>query len=370
MALTILSYPSNTGSVSSEMLFVINEATKANNPTTYPNYRYVLDIYVASTLIARMKATPDPTNKFGIFDVSEVLKNYVPAYGFKISTNKVDYDVRLAYQCKLGEEYSDTLYTNLVTDSERYTFRSYRARPFSSSAIIANGLATNSPATVNCYSPSVYKMIPYFSNVSGVTDLTVTYKDKNGTTLSTATFTNSDFVANKIRQFNVVNSNSNTDHALLTGPFSMRINYKCSKYPNFTLVWLNPYGAYDSHDFWLVSKKTISVEKKSFAKTHYQINASGEASYSDNGSVYYGGKRDFSSVAKQRLNLTSDILTDAEYTWLAEMFVSPDVYIYLNGTGFIPVSVKGEYEVRTYLNSGLKPLEFSVEYDEYNAQLL
>lgn len=374
MALSILSSPSNTGSVSNEMLFVINEATKANDEVTYPNYKYVLDIYVASVLVGRMKATPDPVNRFGIFDVSKVLQNYVPGYGLKITTNKEDYDVRLAYQCNLGEEYEDTLYTNLVTDSTRYTFRTYKSRPFNSSVVIANGIASNMPSTVNVYTPSLHKLIPYFSNVSGVVDFEVTYKDKNDNTLSVTTISNSDFVANKIRQYNIV-SVPNADYALLTrtdtDALLIRINYSCSKYPSFTLVWLNPFGAYDSQDFWLVSKKTIMIEKKSYQKVPYEINSSGVVSYDSNGGVFYGSKRDFNSVVKTRLTLTSHLLNDAEYTWLGELFVSPDIYIYLAGTGFIPVGLKGEYENRTYMNSRLKPLEFSVEFsDEYNSQLL
>lgn len=371
MALTILSNPGNTVSVSSEMLFVINEATKANDEVTYPNYKYVLDIYVSAVLVARMKAQPDPVNRFGIFDVSKILQNYAPDYGLDVSTNKVDYDVRLAYTCKLGEEYSDTLYTNLVTDSERYTFRTYKPRPFTSSAVISNGLASNMPATVNVYTPSIYKLIPHFSNVTGVTDLTVTYKDKNGSTLSTATFANSDFVANKVRQYNVVNSNSQTAYALLTGPFNLRINYECSKYESFTLVWLNPYGAYDSQDFWLVSRKSIQVEKKSFGQLPYKISAEGEVSYSQNSGTFYGSKKDFNSTVKTQLSLTSHLLNEDEYTWLGEMFVSPEIYIYLTGIGFIPVSIKGTYEYRNYLNSRMKPLDFQVEFsDDYNAQNL
>jgi hypothetical protein len=204
-----------------------------------------------------------------------------------------------------------------------------------------------------------------------VTDLTVTFKDKNDTTISTSTRVNSDFVANKIRQFNVSNLDTLVSYALLTGPFSLRINYKCSKYPCYTLVWLNPFGAYDSHDFWMVSKKTITVDKKGITQLPYQINSTGVISYHASGSVYYGSKRDFTATTKTKLSLTSDLLDDDEYTWLAELYSSPEVYIYLTGTGFIPVSVKGDYEVRTYLNSRMKPLELTIEFsDNYNSQLL
>ena len=61
MALTLESYPTDLSSVSSECLFVVS-STEALDPVTYPNYKFVCDVYVASTLVARLKAFPDPTN--------------------------------------------------------------------------------------------------------------------------------------------------------------------------------------------------------------------------------------------------------------------------------------------------------------------
>ena len=142
-----------------------------------------------------------------------------------LSSNKVDYVVRLAYQVKLGQEYSDTIYTNLITDSTRYVANTYKERPFTSSVVLANGLASNVPSTITCLGHTVdFQLIPYFSNVSGVTDLTITYKNEAGTTLSTTTVSNADFVANKVRVYNIPNTNTNTSYILLTGTFSLRIN--------------------------------------------------------------------------------------------------------------------------------------------------
>lgn len=371
MALSILSYPSNTSSVTNEMLFVINEATKANDEVTYPDYKYVLDVYVDSTIVARIKVNPDPVNRFGIFNISDILRDYVPSYGFDISSDKVDYDVRLAYQVKLGEEYDGTTYTNQVTDSERYCFRSYAARPYLSSAVLANGLASNMPSTINSLGyPVTHNIFPYFSNVSGVTDLSVTYKNDAGETVDSGSFGNSDFVANKIRQFNVQSSVLDASYALLTGPFSLRINYICSKYPVHTLAWLNPYGGYESQTFGLVSKKSIETEKKSFEKLNYQIDASGVITYA-NGTVFYGGKRDYNKRVKTKYSFTSHLLNEDEYSWLADMFISPEVYLYYNGF-WIPVSIeRNNYDYNTYQNSKLTPLQFDVEFsDQYNSQYL
>ena len=372
MAIVINSEAGNTSSVNNEMLFVVYEATKANDPTTYPDYSYVCDVYVDSTLVERLIARPDPTYKRGIFDVSRALQPYC-TYGFKLSTDIEDYTARVAYQLKFGEQYDGTLYTNLTVDSsDRYAFKTYAVKPFTSSAVIANGLASNMPSVINTHgNPVNVQIIPYFSNVSGVTNLTVTYKDKNGATLNSATFDNSDFTANTLRQYNVENSDPDTAYALFTGPFSLRVNYQCSKYPVHTLVWLNPYGGYESQTFGLVSKKVIELSKKDFMQLDYRLNASGEVSYQAN-NVFYGGKKGYASNVKVKLNMTSHLLNEDEYTWLADLFISPEVYIYDGSGSFIPVTIgQSNYEYRNYKNSRLTPLQFEVEFGHiYNSQFL
>jgi hypothetical protein len=226
------------------------------------------------------------------------------------------------------------------------------------------------PDTLTSFSPVVYQILPYFSNVSGVTDLTATYYDSGNNVLNTAVFDNSTFVANKLRQFNVQNSSLLTDHVLLTGAFSLRINYQCSKYTPHTLVWLNPFGGYESQQFGFVSKKIIDVTKRGYSQKPYKISDAGVVSYLDGGSVFYGGKKNFISTAKVKLRLTSHLLNDEEYTWLADLFISPQIYLYVSSVGFVPVNLSGQYEYRTYLNSRLTPLEFEVEMDDYNSQLL
>jgi hypothetical protein len=329
---------------------------------------------VDAVLVARLKSVPDPTYSMGIFNVSEVLKSYV-AYGFDASANVVDYTIRRDYLIKFGEEYSDTLYTNLLVDSTRYCFETYKPRPFTSSSVIAGGLASNMPSTVRYHEDELWHLIPYYSSVTGITDLTVTWKDSGGNTLGTDSVSNSAYVAHKIRQANIgkgaFTKPVGTSYALLTGNLTLRVDFMCdSKYPAYTLVWLNPYGAYESQSFGLVSKKSIELEKKTYAQLNYRINSSGETSYQAN-NVYYGSKKGFATTGKTKLSLTSHLLNDNEYTWLADLFISPDVYIY-DGSKFIPVMVThSNYDYKTYKNSKLTPLQFEVEFtDTFNSQIL
>ena len=389
--MTILTAPGNNSSVNNEMLFIIQDA-KALDPVTYPNYKYVLDIYVDGELKARLRSTPDPVNSLGKFDVSVILRDYVPVYGLKADAiNSTEtYDIKLDYTCKLGEEYSETLYLNLVTHSERNCVRTYAPRPFLTSDIInerMNSFATNSPFSNKphtAYKTDYWLLIPYIGNVSGA--IISCEFSSNGTIVGAGT---ADFIytaTSKVFQINAgfeVLSNmlgltaaqkesiTRLDITDNSGT-SMRFDYACSRYPPINLAWLNPYGAYESQSFGLVSKKSNQINRKEFAQLPYQVNASGVVSYDSNG-VMYGSKKGYGSVVKVSLGLTSHLLTDGEYTWLADLFNSPDVYFFSTVLDrWVPCSISdSNYEYRTFLNSRLKPLQFNINFtDEYNAQYL
>jgi len=375
MAIVLNSEAGNTSSVNNEMLFVAYEATKATDPVTYVDYSYVCDVYVDSVFIERLIARPDPEFNRGIFDVSRALQPYC-TYGFDASGNVVDYTARVAYQLKFGEQYGGTLYTNLLVDSsDRYAFKTYALRPFTSSAIITNGKASNMPTTVNWHKKD-WLLLSYFSNVSGISDLNIDYYNSVGSNYHNEAVANSGDVSNLIRQVNLGNllySLTSAEYLLITGAgVTQRVNLLCSpKYTPHLLVWLNPFGAYDSQTFGMVSKKTIELTKKDYQQLNYRINASGEVSYqADN--VYYGGKKGFATNGKTRLSLTSHLLNESEYTWLADLFISPEVYLLLDTGKFLPVTIgQNSYEFKSYKNSRLAPLQFDVEFtDGFNSQYL
>lgn len=390
--ISVLSFPSNNASVTNEMIFVVDEATKAHDETTYPNYVYIADIYVDSVFIHRMRAYPDPSNRFGIFDVSEILKTYAPEYGLTAVYSNLteNYEVKTNYQIKFGEEYSDTLYPNVLTDSARTCFRTYIKRPSGSGNVaitdVLSYMASAMPRTLNGFKEDYWFIVPFINNVSGQT-ITYGFDDGNGNLIgSTGTIAYTGAMINKILQMNfgfkklaaVLGLTTSQQNSVRRLTFDndyndvWTVNYSCTKYPTITLAWLNRYGAYESYTFGLVSKKSNEINRKQFAQKRYRINASGDVAFGEDG-VLYGSRRGFSSNTKVNLKLTSHLLTKEEYTWLADLFSSPDVYMYDDSISyFVPVMVKPNgYEYRTYLNSKLTPLEFDVEFsDDYNSQLL
>jgi hypothetical protein len=342
---------------------------------------------VDSVLVARLKATPDPTYYYGVFNVAPILKSYVD---YEFQANLTDQTcinpAKLNYQVKIGEEYEDTLYTNLLVDSSRSAFKSYAVRPFDSSAVVTDGAwASNSPAVLNAYRSQKWLFLNYYEDdypggEGQNIDVVINAYLENGTLLDSGQYVDRPVTDGSFLQINgspykageVATTDTASYYTINVSGVTKRVNLMCDgKYPLVQLAWLNQYGGYESYGFGLVSRKDMEVTRKHFAQLPYRLNASGVQTYSANG-VFYGSKRGFSSEVITRLKVTSHLLTDEEYEWLKELFVSSDVYMYSDTLSkFFPVSVReNQYEVRTYANSRLKPLEFSVEFDNYNGQYL
>ncbi len=393
MALAINNTPSNTVSVNDEMIFTVYESTKVNDEVTYPDYQYVCDVYIDGDLVARMKSRPDPSNKRGVFDVSKVLQNYV-SYGLKANyaNTTESYDAKTDYTLHFGEEYDFVLYPDVLVDDERSAFKSYEVRPFDDSTVVpaTKGLCTSRPSPGNSYKDIKWDLISYMSNVSGISDFTANFVDKDGVQVgATVTISTAGYVANTFLQVNFSFLKLST---LLTEEEKERvcklniygvgeessivpdfvINYQCTKHTPYVIAWLNKFGVYESQAFGLVSKESSEVTRKGFQQLNYRMNDEGAISYSENG-VYYGGKRTFATNTQVNLRMTSHLLSADEYEWLQEMFSSPDVYLFSPTLDkFLPVQIQEtQYEKRNYSNSRLTPLQFSVLFsDNYNAQFL
>lgn len=395
MAITIQDFPSNTVSVNDEMIFVVYEAVKVNDEVTYPDYRYVLDLYVDDVFAARIKARPDPEFRMGIFNVATILRSYVE-YVFK--ANYANYTetltAKVSYKVKLGEEYGDTTYTNLTVDSSaRYAFKSYAVRPFDDSSVVVNNeLQSNIPkATVGkIYTYPSTKWL--FTNVyndtytaGGFPHNIILYNASGGIqgvvnkTTSPTPATDGQFLQmnDSLAAFlargeiNQTAFNNTVKYRIAWATCDIDVYLLCEgKYNPVTLAWLNPYGVYDCYDFGLVSKKQVELKRRDFAQLNYRINVSGVMSYSNEG-VFYGSRRGYATDVKTTLKLTSHLLSAEEYTWLADLFISPDVLMYDEvREKFHPVVIsETNYEFRNYSNSKLLPLEFNVQFsDNYNAQ--
>jgi hypothetical protein len=91
--------------------------------------------------------------------------------------------------------------------------------------------------------------------------------------------------------------------------------------------------------------------------------------YWNSGNVYNETEYVYATQYSEKMQLNSDLLTDADYIWLYDLMVSPQVYIFINGY-FIPcVITDNNYEVKKRINDDLTNLTINIEFGKnLNAQ--
>lgn len=388
MALEIKSDPGQFASVHGDLLFVVNEATKANDPVTYPDYRYIADVMVSGQDTVRLKAYPQPDNKFGVFNIGNILRNYI-APVFNPLPNVLrcqllsDGDFNVSGVVSIGEEYNFVLYPGIMNDGGRRYFGHYNGRMYGQSTILSDYYGktlTSRPTNTPIYRNSSFHFLSHFEKNEMSNTQISTYSASGLQGSYTSDNAGVDFAC-RIYNISPAGINGtfpgaiNDDTIYYTVKLEddntvYRFDLVCEpKYEVFSIHFLNKFGGFDSRDFTKVSRKVVDLEKKDFGKLPYTINPSGVPSYYNENKVYNETRSIYSTQYSEKLILNTDILTDGEYQWLAELILSPMVFIESNGY-FIPaVITANNYEYRKTINDKKTNLTISVEFGEqFNSQ--
>lgn len=396
MAIVVKTAPATYSSVHGDLLYVVHEATKANDPVTYPDYRYIADVYAGSELVTRLKAYPQPDTKMGVFNVSNIFRNYITPV-FNPTANQFLAQVMGAGDWNVsgtvvfGEEYDFVLYPATITGVGRTFYGHYNGRLIGLSTNLlaeANYLSAR-PRTTSIYRDTNNSYIPYFNySASNSVLVTVTLYDINNNVISTKT---ANETIGELEYIGIINIGVAGINEFMTGTGSVtddtayytvsltslfepaqtiRVDLLCEpKYTVYTLHFLNRFGGFESRDFTKVSRKTIDIEKKDFGKLPYSVNASGEVSYYNSNNVYNETRSVYSSQYGEKMVLNTAALTDEEYTWLGDLILSPMVYIEMEGY-FIPIVIsQNNYEFRKSINDKITNLTLELNFgDQLNAQ--
>lgn len=395
MALSLPQTPGTYYSAHGDILFTVLDAAKAADPVTYPDYKYVCDVWIDGDIVARLKSAPDPDNLCGIFNIGNIVRNYVAAVlnptasqlrAQELGSEEFYADVI----CRFGEEYGFTIYTNLLEDSERRYFDHYNGRLIGQNTNLSDYLdkaLSVRPASSPVYRSSNFNFIPYLPTDTDNVTLTVRSYNYSGTLVATLAQAIAPSAGNVLQLYNVSPGAINANSAgfindsikyytvefvtpNITGDSLLRFDLVCEpRYEVFTLHFLNRFGGFESRSFTKVSRKTVDIEKAEFRKLPYTMNSSGQISYYNSNKVYNETRSVYASQYTEKMVLNSDILTDAEYRWLADLAISPLIYMEMDGY-FIGVSVAGtNYEFKKVVNDELTNLTLNIEFGEqFNAQ--
>ena len=123
--------------------------------------------------------------------------------------------------------------------------------------------------------------------------------------------------------------------------------------------------------------RSMEIEKKTFGKNNYRVFGFDQysAGYSllETTGVPVSERQPSSVMKKYKQRLSTDFLTDAEFTWLGELIASPAVYMEMSSSGFfVPVNItNSNYEFKTRSMDGINPIEIEVEFlNTFTSQLV
>lgn len=377
--MTITDSPANYDSVHDDLIYTVFD-THAEDPVTYPNYKYIAQIYVNGDLIATLRKVPNPVTNIGIFNIAQAVRSYLMAT-FTPTSNLQSFELGvdqfyIELQVKFGEEYSYTSTYEIVSSATIKVYNNYNTRPGNNTLFLfADNVISNVPTTIKVYPGQEFAFIGWLPTTTGAIDIDVT--TSLGGTYSTSVTPSAAFNAQIL---NVAPAALNAaSPGLITSAdvwydvdiedATYRVYLVCEpKYEVFDIHFLNQYGSYDSKLFNKVSRKVYNIQKSSFGVLPYTVDSTGVVSYS-NGSVYNESQHTYASLYTEKLTLNSDILTDSEYQWLYEMIVSTQVFVNVDGY-LTPCNITdNNYEPKKRINDQLTNLVINIEFGSaLNAQ--
>jgi hypothetical protein len=357
------------------------------------DFKYVFDVFVDSVQLVRTKVFPEPSNGRGYFDAMPVVSNEITYAWFNpVSINdgmKLTQSndlITKTYQIRVGEDYSGTTFLNLASGNVtayNYSAPLFKRRQINIGQKINNWL-TNRPLRIKAKTTDKI-FIPLFAQGD---DFDPTFKSYNANnqligTVTDSAFFNSDFynqldigvqAIKKYFNYNGLTDILTSATAYYTIQFErsgegwlsdiIRVDIDCNPlYTPINLYFINAYGMFDTARFNLASRLTMDVERKTFEQRNYTLN-NDSVDYYDANNVYNESKINYGSKSNHSYKLTMDFPSDAEYIWLAELIVSPQIYAEIDGN-YYPVTIKNtNYEYSTYTNNRLRALEIDIDLNQ------
>lgn len=370
MAITINTNPSGLPSVHDGMWHVVSSD---NSGTT--DFKYVFDIWVNGVQKIRVKQFPEPSNGKGYFDAGPTVRNemvydwFEPLDSFLVDEPDMSGQIGVKYAIRVGEEVSGVTTTNMASgevSGYNWTPNLFKRRVANLSDRL-NKWLTGKPLTTSV-GLGENLFIGFYSNVT-LTPYVETYGINNNL-LESANYSN---LTSGFKQLNIgteiveadfgVNITSDVKYydIWFNSLEKMRVYLKCNnKYTSIPIHFLNRWGMYDTHRFDLASRLEMNVKRKGFEQRDYRFSGN-SVDYKSASNRYYEGQTNYHQAATWSYKLTSDALTDAEYEWLSDLIVSPQILLELDGY-FYPVTIKQTtYEYGKYVNDRLKAFEIEFE---------
>lgn len=378
MGITIHQAPTGYTSAHEEVWHVV-ESTDKN----IVGFQYVYDIYKGAELLTRVKNSPLGADKLGVLDVGNIVRSSLDSYNFPQIQNGFALDVQLGtdvfftdYDILYGQVSGVSEVSGNLASGTYRVYNNYRRSKWDKVTSDISGIVgvyapgfdgrilTNRPTNNSFYSgePIVMSMFvddnaSLYARSLYIDGSYVTDKQYNTSGQFNYAYCFSWFPSGTVNHIEV-----SLDPGGVTSTFQdFYFNKKCSKYETHTLVFLNAYGVYDSFTF-VHGKLMMSNEKKKFEQQRWAL--SGNSMVEKSGAVYNESMKTYAVKYKEKMMLTSDILSTSEYNWLSELINSPQVYYYsTENSEYYPVQITdSDYEFKDDRINKAETLSVNIEF--------
>jgi len=398
MAISILSSPGTHTPGYNEQYFV---ASSSNSNQT--GFRYVVAVTVGSDTITE-KINKRPDNGQLYFDPSRIVQSYLDNT-FESTLNIPSYaeDSIIYVTVGITEEYGSPVSGFAGASGSYYAWNAaYQAHDFSTYTYSTTTLAkdlTLAPSytdTINFNQSYLYKIwhkgfgtttlyqmrvICYDSNAAMIQDTVIrtqytNYADYKQNlvlvNISPASFNSMDLflpagyvtktfgidvIPNTTSYYTVewYNSGGATAGSNL---YRVNIDSMCYKYDRTVLHFLNRLGNYDSFTFNLLNRKNSEKKTSEYKKNPF-FNVSNDLFYLN----YKSDTVTYATTITNKITLNSDWITDAQATWLKELFMSPSVILEDSTGALFAVKVTDtSYESKQKVNDRVFNITVNLEY--------
>lgn len=385
MALVITFTPQDLCSFNDDIYYTVT-SDKTADPITYPDFKFIGDVYIGGVMVARLKKIPLPSNGVGVFNIGQIVRSYAatvfdPTFGQIVMQSLGDTLFNLEVQMKFGEEYSNTDFLNVTVDSIRVYFNNYNGRggfPNTSLSLFANKVASNRSTTGQAMLSQRFNLIPYFP-IAAAPTISVTVTPSGGGIIYSTSFSPAQYDMT-ILNFAPANLNALQAGTITAGTnyYDVAIGSQTYRFyvicePIYTPVmihFLNKFGGFESKSFNKVSRYNVDINKTTYGKYPYTIKDDGTVQNATTNKVYNEFTSVYSSQYTENKVFNTDFLTDADYSWLEDLALSPMIYLEEPNGDFFPILIKdSNYEIRKNINDELTNLTINVQYGQtLNAQ--
>jgi hypothetical protein len=394
--ITIIESPNNWQNLFNEIVVGVSGSN-----STQPNYQFLCDVNVSGQAnpVTRLTLPKQPLVGTVKINLADVIKNYVTYdFGAFNSTALVKCDnSEIKYWLELGEIYDNVsgvpvIYPNLAQygtsgspklgSNAIFDFLDWTKTAFSTGKLLSesNKVSLNDNSYRETIKPNQQRFLTFFDPNSEITIVDLFVYNSAGGTLFINSFSSytpkSGIVALNIGDAFLdfmgasgfmssassykVDIKSSGDSELFSK--TINVDNSCSKYQTYRLHWLNSMGGFDAFNFNMVSTERVEIDTKEFKKVQ-------QLDYSKTDRL----KTKYYTKYTENISLNSDLLSDAEYAALEQLFLSPVVMLETSPTDYVPVNVIANNYVKRKYEQGreIPQLNLTIQYsfDNYRQSL-